>query len=139
TMGRALFLRSWLGLYLLMLFLSLSDRLGLFGWRVPESKGVLAVNVLAIVVTAVTWLWFEKQRRFGVLLLRILSSFRILATTAATSIFFAFILAYIPTGAIPWQLIIRLPTPLYLSICVLILVLEIFFFIQLGRVSTNSR
>jgi hypothetical protein len=113
----------------LFLLLSFSDRLGLFGWREPESPGVILLNAIAITTFVIGWILTKKGRRLGLLIALLLSGFRIAADAAIASLFFAFIVAYIPTGPFPWHFIIQLSTPLYLTISVVSIALETYFFV----------
>jgi hypothetical protein len=132
--GNILFTRLWQVIYLAALLLSLFDRLGVFGWRQQVPLEVVPLNILAVVAAAVAWALFEKRNPFGLLAVRVLSVLRMLATSLNASIVFGFIIAFIPTGSFPWQWLIRLPTPLYLSTCALILGIEVVFFVETGGV-----
>lgn len=133
-----LFIRVWQTIYLVALVVSLLDRMNVFGWRQPVGPEVIPFNMFTIVVFVGSWVMLEKRKRFSILVARILSTLRMLATILNASVIFGFIIAFIPTGSFPWVWLIQLPTPVYITMAILIFALELLFFIQVGRVFGSS-
>src|SRR5262245_7104842 len=96
-----LFIRTWLGLYLILLGASLADRFDFLGLGHGSTPGEIPWNLAALIGTLASWVAFECRWRFGAFFLKILSLLRMLVIILAASIFLAFIIAYVP-GRLLW-------------------------------------
>lgn len=126
------FIRFWIGLNSFTMFWDLLDRFGITGSYYGFKAQEILLEVIVIPLLLVGWSLFEKKSRHGKTLLRTLSFFRIFMILANASIFLGFIDAFFPAGLI-WARLLQLPLPFFWLSCLLVLVLEISFFIKVSK------